>query len=154
MTHPSTPPPPAYFGNSPVLRLLRLGLGASQWLWPALAVRAANRLFVTPHPLRWFSWLTRRHRWQAGWQVETWPFERASVTVYARPASTPGPVALLLHGWGGHAGQLLALAEVMEAQGLHPVIVEMPAHGRSGGAVSNLPQFARAVDYVAARLQQ
>jgi pimeloyl-ACP methyl ester carboxylesterase len=30
----------------------------------------------------------------------------------------------------------------------------MPAHGRSAGSVSNLPQFARAIEYVAARLVQ
>jgi pimeloyl-ACP methyl ester carboxylesterase len=154
MSHASTPPPSIYFNNSPLMRLLRLGLGVSQRLWPALTVRAANRLFVTPFPLRWFSWLSRRHRWHADWQAGAWPFERASLTVYARPGATPGPVALLLHGWGGHAGQLLALAEVLQAQGLQPVMVEMPAHGRSAGTVSNLPQFARAVEYVAARLQQ
>ncbi len=35
-----------------------------------------------------------------------------------------------------------------------PVIVEMPAHGRSAGSVSNLPQFARVIEYVTARLLQ
>jgi len=40
------------------------------------------------------------------------------------------------------------------AQGLRPVIVEMPAHGRSPGAQSTLPQFTRAIDYVTARLRQ
>ena len=63
-------------------------------------------------------------------------------------------MALLVHGWGGHAGQMLALTGTLAAQGLRPVIVEMPAHGRSRGSVSNLPQFARAVEYVAARLRQ
>jgi pimeloyl-ACP methyl ester carboxylesterase len=63
-------------------------------------------------------------------------------------------VVLLVHGWGGHAGQMLALAEVLSAQGLRPVIIEMPAHGRSSGSVSNLPQFARVLEYVTARLQQ
>lgn len=136
------------------MRLLRLGLGASQHLWPGLAVRAAHRLFGTPLPLRWFSWLSRHRAWQAGWQIESWPFERAGLTLYARAALIPGPVVLLVHGWGGHAGQMLALAKALGAQGLQPVLVEMPAHGRSAGAVSNLPQFARAVEYVAARLQQ
>jgi hypothetical protein len=61
---------------------------------------------------------------------------------------------VLAHGWGGHAGQMLPLAEQLRAQGLRPVIVEMPAHGRNAGATSNLPQFARAIEYVAARLRQ
>jgi len=85
--------------------------------------------------------------------MASWPFERASLTLYTR-ATTPGAVVLLVHGWGGHAGQMLALADALTAQGLQPVLVEMPAHGRSGGGVSNLPQFARALDYVAGRLRQ
>jgi pimeloyl-ACP methyl ester carboxylesterase len=131
--------------------LFRLGLGASQRLWPGLAVRAAHRLFGTPLPPRW---LNRRPAWQAGWQIASWPFERASLTLYTRAITAPGPVVLLVHGWGGHAGQMLALAETLADQGLQPVLVEMPAHGRSGGGVSNLPQFARALDYVAGRLRQ
>lgn len=152
MTPPAPTSSPTYFGHSPAMRLFRLGLGASQRLWPALAVRAAYRLFGTPLPVRPFSGLSRRRGWQAGWQIERWPFERAGLTIYTRPAS--GPVVLLVHGWGGHAGQMLALAEALRAQGLQPVMVDMPAHGRSSGAVSNLPQFARAVEYLAARLQQ
>lgn len=148
MTHPAPQTTP--YGNGPVVRLFRLGLGASQRLWPGLAVRAAHRLFGTPLPPRW---LSRRQPWQADWQMASWPFERASLTLYTR-ATTPGPVVLLVHGWGGHAGQMLALAEALTAQGLQPVLVEMPAHGRSGGGVSNLPQFARALDYVAGRLRQ
>ncbi len=150
-----TPPPhivPTYFGDSPAMRLFRLGLGASQRLWPSLAVRAAYRLFGTPLPARPLRGLSRQRSWPAGWQVERWPFERAGLTLYTQAAT--GPVVLLVHGWGGHAGQMLALAEVLRAQGLQPVMVDMPAHGRSSGAVSNLPQFARAVEYLAARLQQ
>jgi len=151
MTHPAPQATP--YGNGPVVRLFRLGLGASQRLWPGLAVRAAHRLFGTPLPPRW---LSRRQPWQADWQMASWPFERASLTLYTRATTAPGtgPVVLLVHGWGGHAGQMLALAEALAAQGLQPVLVEMPAHGRSGGGVSNLPQFARALDYVAGRLQQ
>ena len=63
-----------------------------------------------------------------------------------------GPIALLVHGWGGHARQMLPLAEALSQQGLRPVLIELPAHGRSAGSVSNLPQFARAIEYVAARL--
>jgi pimeloyl-ACP methyl ester carboxylesterase len=32
--------------------------------------------------------------------------------------------------------------------------VDLPAHGRSQGSTSNLPQFARAIEYLTARLQQ
>ena len=141
----------AFYQASPGVRLFRLALTTSQRLWPALAVRAAARLFGTPLPPRW---LQRRVAWDPGWRVQSWPFENASVTVYSQNAAPHGPVALLVHGWGGHGRQMLALAESLGQQGLRPVIVEMPAHGRSTGNVSNLPQFARAIEYAVARLRQ
>lgn len=141
----------AFYDTSPGVRVFRLALRTFQRVWPAHGVRLAFRLFGTPLPPRW---LQRRKPWDAGWRVERWPFEDASLTVYAQPAAPHGPVVLLLHGWGGHAGQMLALAQALAGQGLRPVLVEMPAHGRSGGSVSNLPQFARAIDYVCATLRQ
>jgi len=63
-------------------------------------------------------------------------------------------VALLVHGWGGHARQLLAIAESLAQHGFRPVMLEMPAHGRSSGTTSSLPQFARAIDYAVGRLRQ
>ena len=139
----------AFYQSSPGIRLFRFGLAASERLWPALAVRAAYRLFGTPLPPRW---LARRTHWDASWRIERWPFEQAGVTVYSQAAAPHGPVALLVHGWGGHAGQMLPLAQALADQGLRPVLLEMPAHGRSAGSVSNLPQFARAIEYVTARL--
>lgn len=141
----------AFYQASPGIRLFRVALGTFQRLWPSLAVRAACRLFLTPLPPKW---LNRRKAWDASWRVEAWPFEQSSLTVYSRPNAPHGPVALLVHGWGGHAGQMLALADALAAQGLRPVILEMPGHGRSAGAESTLPQFTRAIDYVAARLAQ
>jgi pimeloyl-ACP methyl ester carboxylesterase len=139
-----------YQHAGPAVRLFRLALGASQRLWPSLAVRAAYRLFATPLPPKW---LHRRAPWDANWSIERWPFEQASITMYSRVAAPTGPVVLLVHGWGGHARQMLPLAEALGQQGLRPVLAEMPAHGGSSGTVSNLPQFARAIEYVAARLQ-
>ena len=141
----------SYYNASPGTRWFRWGLGAAQRLSPALAERAATRLFLTPLPPKW---LQRRHPWAAQWQVERWGFEDASLTLYSRPAAPHGPLVLLVHGWGGHAGQMRELAAAVSARGLRPVLLELPAHGRSRGATSNLPQFARAIDYVVARLRQ
>ncbi len=148
MSHATTDAGP--YGHSAAIRLLRLGLAAAQRLWPGLAVHAAQRLFATPVPAR-----RRRRRpgWAQSWQVEHWPFERSGLTLYAPPAAR-GPAVLLTHGWGGHAGQLLGLAQALAERGLQPLLLEMPAHGLSRGAASNLPQFARALEYAAARLQQ
>lgn len=140
-----------YYQGSTGLRLFRALLGASQKVWPALAVRAAARLFATPLPPKW---LQRKGAWDASWQITHWPFEQAELTLHAQPAAPHGPVALLVHGWGGHARQMLQLADTLAQQGYRPVLLEMPAHGRSRGSWSNLPQFARAIDYAIGRLQQ
>lgn len=140
-----------FYGAHAGMRLVRLALGTAQRLWPRLAVRTAYRLFGTPLPLR-----KSGHRAlpAAGWQAERWPFEDAEITLYTRsdlPAD--GPVVLLSHGWGGHARHMLPLADALAARGMRPVLVDLPAHGGSRGRVSNLPQFARALEYATARLQ-
>ena len=139
----------AYYRTVPAVGLLRLAMGFLQRLWPALAVRAASRLFLTPLPPKW---LARGTSWSADWTVSPLPFEDAAVTLYEHGGA--GPVVLLAHGWGGHAGQMKTLAAALVAAGLRPIIMEMPAHGRSAGLQSNLPQFARAIDYVVARLAE
>lgn len=149
----SSPPTAAasYYGQGPVLRLTRLGLALTQQLWPALAVRAALRLFGTPLPPRW---LRRSRPWPAHWAHERWPFERSGLTLYRDTRADPSAQAvLLMHGWGGHAGQMLPLAQALAEAGLQVLLLEMPAHGRSAGRTSNLPQFARALEYAAARLR-
>lgn len=141
-----------YYDANPGIRWFRLALSTLQRLWPALAVRVAYRLFGTPLPLRW---LRKRSSWDSQWRIESWPFEAANLTLYSPTASSDdAPVALLVHGWGGQAAQMRPLAHALLAIGMRPLILEMPAHGRSAGSRSNLPQFARAIEYVAARLQQ
>jgi pimeloyl-ACP methyl ester carboxylesterase len=140
-----------FYQASPGIRLFRIALAAFQRLWPSLGVRAAYRLFGTPLPPKW---VTRGSPWDPGYRTEQWPFEDASITVYSQAAAPHGPIALLVHGWGGHARQMLPLAEALSQQGMRAVLIELPAHGRSAGSVSNLPQFARAIEYVVARLLQ
>lgn len=140
-----------YYQASLGLRMFRLALGTSEKVSHGLAVRLAQRLFLTPLPP---NWLRRKARWRDSWKIEHWPFEHAGLTVYAPAAAPHAPVALLVHGWGGHARQMLPLAEALAQHGMRPVLLEMPAHGRSTGATSSLPQFARAVDYAVGRLQQ
>ena len=45
----------AFYSASRTTRIFRWGLGTSQRLWPALAVRAAYRLFGTPLPPKWLT---------------------------------------------------------------------------------------------------
>ena len=135
----------------PGARLLRAVLALLQRAWPALAVRLASRVFLTPLPAKWPRSGTP---WPAPWRAARWPFEGGSLTVYRLGQRTSGPVLLLVHGWGGNAVQMRPLAEQIAAQGLCPVLIDLPAHGRSAGWKTTLPQFARAIEYVGARLAQ
>ncbi len=140
-----------FYASNPATRVLRLALSTSQRLWPALGLRLAYRLFGTPLPPRW---LRRDRPWPGAWTQERWAFEEASLTLHHPAAAAEGACVLLVHGWGGHAGQMLPLAQALMAQGLRPVLLDLPAHGRNAGRVSNLPQFARAIEYTLARLAQ
>lgn len=139
-----------FYAASRTASLLGGALRAAHALQPALGTRLATRLFFTVLPSKL---ATRGRRAPHHWRAERWPFERASLTVYHRTdADASRPLVLLVHGWGGHAGQMLPLAEALHAAGLQPVLLEFPGHGASDGWSSTLPQFLRALEYVAVRL--
>lgn len=54
-----------------------------------------------------------------------------------------GPAVLLLHGWGGHMGQLTGFVEPLTLRGRRVVTVDWPAHGASSGNTTSLPRVAR-----------
>ncbi|MEO5763011.1 MAG: alpha/beta hydrolase, partial [Vicinamibacteria bacterium] len=59
--------------------------------------------------------------------------------------SATGEPVLLVHGWEGRGSQLGSLALAIAAQGYQPVTVDLPAHGASKGAQTNLIEFSQAV---------
>lgn len=74
------------------------------------------------------------------------------------PASqpAPAPTAVLLHGWGGHAGNLLPAALALHRHGYAVLLLEARNHGRSDRyGHSALPTFAEdlasALDWLATR---
>jgi pimeloyl-ACP methyl ester carboxylesterase len=127
------------------MRAVRTLLRGGQALGPWVGVPLATRIFLTP--------LQKRKAWDADWRIERSAFENASITLY-RYEKEPKPMraALLVHGWGGHAGQMLPIAKALIAQGIAPIILETPAHGRNAGATTAIPQFARAVEFTIAKL--
>ncbi|HYD40516.1 MAG TPA: alpha/beta fold hydrolase [Anaeromyxobacter sp.] len=56
-----------------------------------------------------------------------------------------GPAVLLLHGWGGRAGQLARFGEALAAAGCTAVAIDAPAHGSSSGKVASVPLYAKAI---------
>lgn len=143
-------PTAQYYSGSLGAQMVGRSLRAAGWLGPELATALALRLFFTPLPLKWQA---RRQPLPPAWRAEPWPFEGSSITLYRRAdAPTGRPRVLLLHGWGGHAGQLAAMADSVLAHGLEPLLIDGPAHGRSRGWRATLPQFSRVLFAVVARV--
>ena len=68
----------------------------------------------------------------------------------------PRPAAVLLHGWGGNASNLLPAAKTLHEAGYTVLLVEARNHGRSDhDGHSSLPRFAddldHAIDWLAAQ---
>ena len=76
---------------------------------------------------------------------------------YAESAETgERPAAVLLHGWGGNASNLLPAAQTLHAAGYAVLLIEARNHGRSDhDGHSSLPRFAQdldaAIDWLAAQ---
>ncbi len=121
---------------------LRRGFGAVQAVSPALAARAAERLFFTPP----------RRRDSAETEAFLASGRRFVLPVAGRPVVCwrwgGGPVVYLAHGWGGRGGRLSDFADPLAAAGFAVVTWDAPGHGASGRGMSSMPEFARALSAV------
>ena len=144
-----TNPAAAFYATPAARALFALLRPLDRWL-PRAAAHVALRLFFTPLPTK----LAARARpMPAAWQARRLPFEGGQLTVWEHRDAPPGaPRVLLVHGWAGDARQLCVMGEALLQTGRHPVLIDLPAHGRSDGWSSNLAQWVRALFVVAARL--
>lgn len=56
---------------------------------------------------------------------------------------SPGPAAIVVHGWGGSAAEMLPVARPLLAAGLDVVLLDARCHGRSDDAdLTSMPAFA------------
>lgn len=63
--------------------------------------------------------------------------------VPAHPADSPAPVALVIHGWGSSAGDMIPLSDPLLAAGLNVLLIDARGHGRSSDVrVVTMPTFA------------
>lgn len=106
---------------------------------PRAADRAVLRLFSTPMRIS-----ARTVPAEANLVIV--PFEGRELAVWSLGA---GPAVLLVHGWSGSAADFAPLAGVLRRAGYRTVFFDMPAHGRSTGRTTDLPQMSRAVRAVA-----
>src|SRR5690606_8412736 len=129
-------------------RLLRAGMATLSRVSPARAVALFDRMWFTPPATRpgpeGRRWLARGRR--------------LDVRLHGRPLAAwswgRGPAVLLVHGWGGNAGQMRALGQLLVERGLRVVAFDAPAHGASGpsrlGRQVSMIEIADALRVVAA----
>ncbi|MBI5259354.1 MAG: alpha/beta fold hydrolase [Burkholderiales bacterium] len=142
--------PAAAFYASPLARLAGSALRAAHRWSPRVATRLALGLFFTPLPSKQHA---RAKPVPAPWVASSRRFEAGELVTWQRSDVRPGaPRVLLVHGWAGDAQQWRALGDRLAAAGFDPVLLDLPAHGRSDGRRSTLPQWVRALFAVTAPL--
>jgi pimeloyl-ACP methyl ester carboxylesterase len=126
------------------LRALRAGLRLTAALSPEWAGRWANRIWFTS---RRFAEPAREAEWLRAAQWQELPHRERPIAVYRWGQ---GPAVLLVHGWQGRGSQLAAFAAPLTAAGFGVVAFDAPAHGRTPGRATNLPEVSAALQAVAA----
>jgi pimeloyl-ACP methyl ester carboxylesterase len=139
------------FGQAPAIRALAAALRRVDRIAPQLAAAIAVRLFFTPFPTK----RGNRRRVPEPWRLQPLAVQDDRVTllrhaIAARDARRPR--VLLVHGWAGHALQLRAIGEALAAGGFDPVLLDLPAHGRSRGWTCTMPQIVRSLFAAQAQL--
>jgi pimeloyl-ACP methyl ester carboxylesterase len=110
------------------LRWLRLELTPARMPHPPLDAQASAQ------GLRAVSVPTVRGR-----QLHAWWWPQAQVG--------KGACAVLMHGWGGNASNLMSAAQHLHALGWHVLLPDARSHGLSDGDdYSSLPRFAEDID--------
>ena len=124
-------------------RLLRSALQLSAAFSTELAGRWVNRLWFRtyryPQP-------GREREWLAGARQRTLTHRNRPLAVYCWGE---GPTVLLVHGWHGRGPQLGAFAAPLVAAGYQVVAFDAPAHGRTPGHATDLPEVSEALMIVA-----
>jgi pimeloyl-ACP methyl ester carboxylesterase len=122
----------------------RAGFRVAGAVAPGAAARLARRLFFTPPRAA-----MRAEERATLARGERFELAAAGQRIAGR-AWGEGPTVLLVHGWGGHAGQMTALVEPVVAAGFRAVAIDLPGHGESAGGLSSLVHFAAALERAAA----
>lgn len=126
------------------VRALRVAIRLLALLSPALAGAWVYRLWFRPH----------RHPEPP--QEKAWRETAQALAVMhrGRPLAVhawgAGPAVLLIHGWNGRGAQLGAFAAPLVNAGFRAVTFDTPAHGRSPGTSTDIPEINEAIQAVAA----
>ncbi len=107
-----------------------------------LTIRFAAKLFTTPIKYK----TPKRERPMLAASVQENIFIESlkkSVVIYKYGHGTKK--VLLVHGWSGRGTQLFRIADVMVAKGYEVISFDAPAHGKSEGKESMMPEFIECI---------
>ena len=111
---------------------------------PSSAERRAARMFVTPpRQQKSRADATVMHPFDNDQRVDLLVRDK-NVNVWTTTIGA-GPIAMLLHGWGGSGNDMMPIASALAAAGFRSVVIDLPGHGRSPGRESSLVEFLRAI---------
>jgi pimeloyl-ACP methyl ester carboxylesterase len=153
LSAPALNPAAAFYGGR-LARWLGGALRITHRIAPAAGTRLALRLFFTPLPLKTSA---RKRPAPAAWHAQRFPLEDGSFVLWTRSdaqanADPARPKVLLVHGWAGDAMQMREFGDALAQQGFAPLLLDFPAHGRSDGWRTTLPQFVRTLFALQARI--
>jgi pimeloyl-ACP methyl ester carboxylesterase len=136
------------FGKRTMQRLrldfLRRGFRVASRIAPRGAAWGAELLFRTPP--RWErTACERRTLSEARFEFVTTKKGRVATWRWG----DSGPLVVLVHGWGGHAGRLARFGPALRQAGFSVVSFDVPAHGLSDGLHCSLPDFVRSLHALA-----
>ena len=123
--------------------LLRKSIYLLGLVSPALAGRWVYRLWFRPFR---FPEPKQEQEWRRGAEPLAVVHRGQPLAVDAWGA---GPTILMVHGWNGRGAQLGAFAPALVRAGYRVVSFDTPAHGRSPGRDTNLPEISEAIRNVA-----
>lgn len=125
------------------LTTVRTGFVLGGRIAPKRTVNRAARLFATPYA-------SSRSRAQAvqgdaDMQRGELHVNGETIATYVWGDPSTQPYALLAHGWSSFGLRFLPWVARLRALGLAVVSFDQPGHGRSGGQLCSLPEFADTV---------
>ena len=123
--------------------LIRASFRLTGSFLPSLTAQIARRIFMTPMKFRRTSSekkiLARAH-----------PFEiKVGNTLVKAWRWGEGPQVLLVHGWSGRGGQMIAFVDPLLEAGYSVLTFDAPAHGDSEGKRVSLFDFAQTIQNLA-----